>query len=252
MYSCGVVYREGDLVRNTALSFATIRLCDTIHIYSSTILHKQRRMRRSHNIVRRIWAHYLQTSTRTASDASRVFASCAPVFIVQGGDSMNATLTADSEKEQSRRRYEELSGIIRSYDRSERNLIQVLHGAQRLFGCVPPEVQCFVARELDMPLARVTGVVSFYSFFTTVPNGRHTISICMGTACYVRGGKTIVSHLKEKLGIGPGETTPDGRFTLEIKRCIGACGLAPAVSIDGTVYRRVSQNQLDGILAVYE
>ena len=108
-----------------------------------------------------------------------------------------------------------------------------------------------IADGLELPLAEVSGVVSFYSFFSTQRRGKHTIRVCLGTACYVRGGKRIVERLEELLGVGVGDTTPDGLFTLEVARCIGACGLAPAMSIDDTVYKRVNPDHLEHILARY-
>jgi hypothetical protein len=100
-------------------------------------------------------------------------------------------------------------------------------------------------------LIRGFGVVTFYSFFSTNPRGEHTIRVCLGTACYVRGGKKIIECLQDTLGIGLGETTKDGKFTLEVARCIGACGLAPAIMIDDVVYKQVNPNKLDGILSKY-
>ena len=108
-----------------------------------------------------------------------------------------------------------------------------------------------VADGLELPLAEVSGVVTFYSFFSTQRRGKHTIRVCLGTACYVRGGKRIVERLEELLKVGVGDTTSDGLFTLEVARCIGACGLAPAMSIDDTVYKRVNPDHLEHILAHY-
>jgi len=127
----------------------------------------------------------------------------------------------------------------------------VLHLAQEIYGYLPLEVQEFIAKNIGIPLSEVSGVVSFYSFFSTVPRGKHTIRVCLGTACYVRGGKRVVEYLQQKLGIDLGETTQDGLFTLEVARCIGACGLAPAMLIDDTVFRKVSVNKLDKILSDY-
>jgi len=132
------------------------------------------------------------------------------------------------------------------------SLIQALHQAQQIYGYLPLEVQEVVADGLDVPLSEVTGVVSFYSFFSTVPRGEHVIRICMGTACYVRGGKSIVDHLSKTLAIEPGGSTDDGQFSLEVARCIGACGLAPAVLVDDTVYRQVSESGMDKILTQYK
>lgn len=149
----------------------------------------------------------------------------------------------------------ELLGRIRElaleYRDREGSLIQVLHMAQGIYGCLPLEVQRVVAEGLNVPLAKVAGVVSFYSFFTTQPRGEHTIRVCLGTACYVRGGKKIMKELEQLLGIRVGETTADRRFTLEVARCIGACGLAPAVMIDDNVFKQVQPERLKAILASY-
>lgn len=128
------------------------------------------------------------------------------------------------------------------------NLIQVLHLAQGLFGYLSPEVQQYIAEALRMPLSEVYGVVSFYSFFTTHPKGRYEIGVCLGTACYVRGGRKILQRLQDILHIGPGETSEDLKFSLEVMRCVGACGLAPVITINGEVHRQVSPDRLKGLL----
>ena len=102
-----------------------------------------------------------------------------------------------------------------------------------------------------MPLSEISGVVSFYSFFSTVPRGEHTIRVCLGTACYVRGGKRVLEGLRERLGVDLGGTTQDGKFTLEVARCIGACGLAPAMMIDNEVFKQVNVNKLESILSKF-
>ena len=144
---------------------------------------------------------------------------------------------------------------VRQFARDNRGkegcLIQVLHMAQSIYGYLPLEVQRVVADELDIPVSQVSGVVSFYSFFSTQPQGEHTIRVCLGTACYVRGGKKIVERLQEILGVGVGDTTPDRNFTFEVARCIGACGLAPAMSIDNVVYKQVDPDELESILSHY-
>jgi NADH:ubiquinone oxidoreductase subunit E len=147
--------------------------------------------------------------------------------------------------------YELLSGVIAKYKDSEGSLIQVLHSAQNIFGYLPFEVQRRIAEGLDIPLSEVSGVVSFYSFFSTQPKGRHTIRVCLGTACYVRGGKKVLSRLQELLGVDVGDTTDDRVFTLEVARCIGSCGLAPAMMIDDTVYKQVNPEKLSVILSPY-
>ena len=125
--------------------------------------------------------------------------------------------------------------LASEYRGKEGSLISVLHMAQGIYGYLPLEVQRTVADALDIPLSEVSGVVSFYSFFSTQPRGEHTIRVCLGTACYVRGG----------------DTTEVRKFTLEVARCIGACGLAPAMSIDGQVYKQVNPDKLEQILARY-
>ena len=152
---------------------------------------------------------------------------------------------------QTEQKFEQITNAIDLYRGKEGGLIQVLHLAQEIYGHLPLEVQQFVARGMDIPLAEVSGVVSFYSFFSSTPRGEHTIRVCLGTACYVRGGKKIIEHLTSHLGIEPGGTTADGKFTFEVARCIGACGLAPAMMIDNVVYRQVNVNKLNRILEEY-
>lgn len=147
---------------------------------------------------------------------------------------------------------QEVSKIINLFNCKRSNLIQILHQLQNVYGFLPIEVLIEVSKKMEIPLSEVTGVVSFYSFFSTQPQGRHTIRVCLGTACYVRGGKKIIEKLQEILQVELGGTTDDQRFTFEIARCIGACGLAPAVMIDNEVYRQVNSNKLKSILAKYE
>ena len=150
------------------------------------------------------------------------------------------------------KKFEEIANIIDLYRDKEGSLIQILHQAQEIYGYIPLELQEFIAGSLGKPLSEISGVITFYSFFSTKPRGEHTIRVCLGTACYVRGGKKIVERLQDMLGIGIGETTKDGKFTFEVARCIGACGLAPAMMIDNVVYKQVNPNKLEGILAKYE
>lgn len=139
--------------------------------------------------------------------------------------------------------------IIDDFKGQEGSLIQILHLVQGYYGCLPLEIQQLVAERLDIPLSEVYGVSSFYSYFTTKPRGEYTLRVCMGTACYVRGGAEILKRLTQLLGIAVGETTKDGKFTLEVTRCIGACGLAPAMVINETIYRQVAPDRLNRILA---
>lgn len=130
-------------------------------------------------------------------------------------------------------------------------LMPVLQKAQEIYGYLPIEVQSIVAEGLDISLSEVYGVATFYSQFSLNPKGEHRISICLGTACYVKGADKILEGLEEKLGIKCGECTPDGVFSLDSCRCVGACGLAPVMMIDDDVYGRMTVDQIDGILAKY-
>lgn len=131
-------------------------------------------------------------------------------------------------------------------------LIQVLHEAQALLGWLPHEMLRTIATEMGLPYSRVRGVVTFYSLFTTEPRGRHTVNVCLGTACYVRGGRDVLAKLNETLGIEQDETTPDRRFSLAVVRCVGACGLAPVVTVADDVHKRVNPNKVNDMLEAYE
>jgi len=148
-------------------------------------------------------------------------------------------------------KYSLLNDVIEEYEKKESNLIQILHMSQAIFGFLPQEVQSFIAEKMDLPISKVNGVVTFYSFFSTKPKGEYTVRVCLGTACYVRGGKKILEKIKEHLCIDVGETTKDLKFTLEVMRCLGACGLAPVISINGKVYKRVNANKVQQILDKY-
>ncbi|MCM1565641.1 MAG: NADH-quinone oxidoreductase subunit NuoE [Dehalobacter sp.] len=144
-----------------------------------------------------------------------------------------------------------IAEVIEKYKNREGSLIQVLHMAQNIYGYLPLEIQRFIAESLNKPLSEVSGVVTFYSFFSTQPRGKHIIRVCLGTACYVRGGKKIIDRLEQILDIEVGGTTQDRLFTFEVARCIGACGLAPAMMIDDVVYKQVNPDKLDSILNKY-
>ena len=149
-------------------------------------------------------------------------------------------------------KFEELCKFIDSLPSKEGALIQVLYKAQELFGYLPRDVQLFVARKLGVPGAAVTGVVTFYSYFTTEKRGKHLISVCMGTACFVKGAEKLLARLKSILNIDCGQTTPDGMYTLEEVRCLGACGLAPVLTVDGKVYGNVREEDVGNILEITE
>jgi len=161
------------------------------------------------------------------------------------------SVTAPAKEEFSIEKFQELDEFINTLETTKGTLIEVLHKAQNVFGYLPRDVQLYIARKLGISGAEVFGVVSFYSYFTTEPRGKHTISVCLGTACFVKGSDKIIERLKEKLGIESNEITEDGLFTLKDVRCIGACGLAPIMMIDDKVYGRVTEAELDEIINSY-
>ncbi|HOI86457.1 MAG TPA: NAD(P)H-dependent oxidoreductase subunit E [Lentimicrobium sp.] len=146
---------------------------------------------------------------------------------------------------------DELKAICKSFKNDKGELINVLHKAQGLFGYLPAEVQEVIAKELSVSVAHVYGVVSFYSFFTMLPKGEYPVSICLGTACYVRGAEKVIDEFKRILNINVGETSPDGKFSLACLRCVGACGLAPVVLVGEKVYGRVAPDGVKDIVAEY-
>jgi len=146
---------------------------------------------------------------------------------------------------------QELKDVCKSFNYEKGELINVLHKAQGIFGYLPAEVQEVIAKELNVSVAHVYGVVTFYSFFTMQPKGQNPVSICLGTACYVRGAEKVLEEFKRQLNIQVGETTPDGRFSLSCLRCVGACGLAPVVLVGEKVYGRVAPDGVADIIAEY-
>lgn len=149
-------------------------------------------------------------------------------------------------------RFADLAAVIAEYRDMEGALIMVLHRAQEIFGYLPEEVQRFVAEQLQLPVSEVYGVTTFYSYFSLKPRGKYRIAVCLGTACYVRGAAEIVAAIEQQLGIKVNDTTADGRFTLEVSRCIGACGLAPVMTINDHVYGRLTADRIPEILAKHE
>ncbi len=152
-----------------------------------------------------------------------------------------------SEAELSKR----LDTVLAEYKGKPGALIPVLQIAQGIYGYLPEKVLKTIALSLEKSYSEVAGVVGFYSFFSTVPRGAHLIRVCLGTACYVRGGKQLLEAFKQELGIEVGGTTPDGLFSLEVARCFGACGLAPTVMIDEDVHQRVKPLKIRAILDGY-
>lgn len=151
----------------------------------------------------------------------------------------------------SKEKIEKIENICKSFGNEAGELINVLHKTQHEFGYLPAEVQEVIARGLNIPVAKVFGVVTFYSFFTMKPMGEHPISVCMGTACYVRGAEKVLDEFKRKLNIQVGETTEDGKFSISSLRCVGACGLAPVVLVGEKVYGRVTSSDVEKILNEY-
>ena len=133
----------------------------------------------------------------------------------------------------------------------EQELIAILHRAQEIFGYLPMVVQAHVARKLGINVSKVYGVVSFYSFFSMEPKGEYVISICMGTACFVRGSDKILERVEQVLGIKNGQTTADGKFTITTLRCVGACGLAPVLQINDQTYGNITPEDVESIIAQY-
>lgn len=144
-----------------------------------------------------------------------------------------------------------LLAIISEYKNQKGSLMPILQKAQDIYGYLPIEVQIIISNELNIPLEKIYGVVTFYSQFSLNPKGQYKISVCLGTACYVKGSGDIYNKLMEKLGIDSGECTPDGRFSLEACRCIGACGLAPVLTVNEEVFGRLTVDDVDTILAKY-
>ncbi len=146
----------------------------------------------------------------------------------------------------------ELDGIIARHRGEKGAILPVLQEAQEVYGYLPIEVQGMIAEGLGVPLEEVYGVSTFYSQFSLTPKGQYNISICLGTACYVKGAAAVLDKLVSILGVQPEECTPDGKFSLTACRCIGACGLAPVLTVNGDVYGRLSPDDVEQILARYE
>ena len=149
-------------------------------------------------------------------------------------------------------KYAELRQMIEAHKDWPGALMPVLQGAQEIFGCVPEDVQEIIAEGLGVTLSDVYGVATFYSQFSLEPKGKYVISVCLGTACYVKGSQSVLDKLSEILEIPVGSTTKDGLFTLQATRCLGACGLAPVMTINDEVYGRMTADQVPDIIAKYK
>ena len=144
-----------------------------------------------------------------------------------------------------------MTEILNKYTTAKDNLIQILNEVQDYFGYVPEKAQVAISEYLDMPMAEIYGVVTFYSRFTLKPKGKYHIAVCLGTACFVKGSENVLERAKERLGIDVGETTKDGKFSLEATRCIGACGLAPVFTVNEEVYGKATVKMMDEVLDKY-
>ena len=147
--------------------------------------------------------------------------------------------------------YDALDRVIEEHIQEPGALMPVLQGAQEIFGCVPIDVQKYIAQALHTTLSDVYGVATFYSQFSLQPKGEYLVSVCLGTACYVKGSQKVLDKLSEVLNVEVGQTTADGRFTLQATRCLGACGLAPVMTINEEVYGRLTPDQIPAIIDKY-
>ena len=138
--------------------------------------------------------------------------------------------------------------LEKTYKQEKDNLISMLEEVQERFGFIPLEAQKELSEYLKIPMAEIYGVITFYSRFTLEPKGKHTISVCLGTACFVKGSKKIMDRLTDRLKIEPGQTTPDGLFSIDETRCVGACGLAPVFTVNGEVHGKATVQKLDQVL----
>ena len=145
----------------------------------------------------------------------------------------------------------QITEIVERYKNEETPLMMILEAIQSEYGYIPLEVQELVSSLMNIPVAEIYGVVTFYSFFSLTPKGKYVIGVCLGTACYVKGSQLVMDKFSEILGIKPGETTEDGLFTLDALRCIGACGIAPAISINGKVYPKMSVDKVQAVINEY-
>ena len=145
----------------------------------------------------------------------------------------------------------EMRELLKNYSQDKSNLIQILNEVQEKYGYIPKQSQIEISNYLSIPMAEIYGVITFYSRFTLEPKGKYNISVCLGTACFVKGSQALLDRLKERLKIDEGQTTPDGKFSIDATRCVGACGLAPVFTINNEVYGKATVKKLDEVLDEY-
>ncbi len=145
----------------------------------------------------------------------------------------------------------EMQELLKNYPQDKSNLIQILNEVQEKYGYIPKQSQIEISNYLNIPMAEIYGVITFYSRFTLEPKGKYNISVCLGTACFVKGSQALLDRLKERLKIEEGQTTPDGKFSIDATRCVGACGLAPVFTINNEVYGKATVKKLDEVLDEY-
>lgn len=151
----------------------------------------------------------------------------------------------------SKENFAKLDEAIEQHKGTQGSLMPVLHAGQQIFGALPLEVQKHISNEMGVPMAEIYGVVTFYSQFSLEPNGEYHIGVCLGTACYVKGAQALIDRISRDLNVGVGSTREDGKFSLEATRCIGACGLAPVLTVNEDVYGRLVEADIPGILEKY-
>ena len=146
---------------------------------------------------------------------------------------------------------QEFTKILKRYENVQGSLMPILNESQRIFGCIPFSVQKLISETIGIPMAEIYGVITFYSHFSLEPKGEHIVSVCMGTACYVKNAQRILEELEKETDTKTGKTSADGKFTIEATRCIGACGLAPVVTVNKDVYGRLTIDQVAAIVSKY-
>lgn len=159
---------------------------------------------------------------------------------------MNITI-----KDQDEKLFSELDKVLENYKGQQGRLIRILQKSQDIFGYLPVEVQTYISAKMSIPISTVNGVVSFYSLFSQEPRGKYVVSVCLGTACYVKGAQEVLNAIKDELQVKEDETTMDGLFTVKSTRCVGACGLAPVVTVNDEVYGLVTPDDIPGIMHKY-